>query len=92
MRILSFHNQNEVYKRIVNIILELRKNDTNSAADAISDAFDIAYIVGGDAMLEALSPSRVRIKTAAEQFADALSRTVEKFDELADGIEVRADD
>ena len=91
MRVLSFHNQNEVYKRIINIILELRKNDTNSATDAISDAFDIAYIVG-DAMLEALSPSRVRIKTAAEQFADALSRMVEKFDELTDGIEVRADD
>lgn len=87
MRVLSFHKQNEVYKRIVNIILELRKNDTNSAADAISDAFDIAYIVGGDAMLEALAPSRVTIKNAAEQFADALSRMVEKWDELYNGVE-----
>ena len=87
MRILSFHNQNEVYKRIINIILELRKNDTNSAADAISDAFDIAYIVGGEEMLKALAPSRVTIKNAAEQFADALSRMVEKWDELYNGVE-----
>lgn len=87
MRVLSFHKQNEVYKRIVNIILELRKNDTNSAADAISDAFDIAYIVGGEEMLEALAPSRVAIKNAAEQFADALSRAVDKWDELYNGVE-----
>lgn len=87
MRVLSFHKQNEVYKRIVNIILELRKNDTNSAADAISDAFDIAYIVGGEEMLEALAPSRVTIKNAAEQFADALSRAVDKWDELYNGVE-----
>lgn len=87
MRILTFHKQNEVYKRIVNIILELRKNDTNSAADAISDAFDIAYIVGGEEMLKALSPSRVTIKNAVEQFADALSRMVEKWDELYNGVE-----
>lgn len=86
MRILTMQKQNEAYKKLINIILELRKSDTVSAADAISDAFDIAYIVGGDAMLEAMTPSRVTIKTAAEQFADALSRMVEKWDELYNGV------
>ena len=87
MRILTIHKQNEAYKKLINIILELRKRDTDSATDAISDAFDIAYIVGGEEMLEAMAPSRITIKTAAEQFADALSRMVEKWDELYNGVE-----
>lgn len=86
MKILSMQRQNDVYKRLINIILELRKMDGPSATDAISDAFDIAYIVGGEEMLEAMAPSKVKVHNAAEQMAGMLSRMIDKYDEVYDGI------
>lgn len=91
MKILTMKKQNDAYKKLINIILELRKSDTVEATDAISDAFDLAYIVGGDAMLEAMAPSKVKVHNAAEQIADMLSRSVERFDEITDRIGVSAE-
>ena len=54
IRILNHKEQNEVYKRLVNMIVELMRRDEVSAKDAVIDAFEIAYIVGGKEMLEAM--------------------------------------
>lgn len=54
IRILRHKEQNEVYKRLVNLIVELMRRDEVSAKDAVIDAFEIAYIVGGKEMLEAM--------------------------------------
>lgn len=54
IRILKHKEQNEVYKRLVNMIVELMRRDEVSAKDAVIDAFEIAYIVGGKEMLEAM--------------------------------------
>lgn len=60
MRILTRGDQGDVYKKLVEIIKVLAKVQsverilTVEAQDAISDALDIAGIVGGTEMLEAL--------------------------------------
>lgn len=55
VRILRWKEQNEVFKRLVNLTVELMKyKDNKSAVDAMIDVAQIATIIGGKDMLEAL--------------------------------------
>lgn len=90
IRILSLKKQNEAMQRLIQIILELRRNlPADSAKDAIDDAFEVALIVGGPEMLEHMAGTRVpkRHRSIMDEIGGGLSRCIELFDEVVDGFE-----
>lgn len=55
MKILSRKQQNEIYKRLVNITVELmRHKDEIEAQDTLDSVYEIGYLVGGMEMLKAM--------------------------------------
>lgn len=94
IKILSLRKQNDIYKKLINVILELRKNlPDDSAQDALGDAFDIAFIVGGPEMLEALGGQKVKTMFGQlrhgikEEIGDGLSRGIEFIDDVLGAFE-----
>lgn len=54
-KILRYKEQNEVFKRLVNITVELMKHaEEIGAKDALIDVAEIAQLVGGKEMFEAM--------------------------------------
>ena len=55
MMLLTRKKQNEVYKRLVNITVELmRHKDEIEAQDTLDSVYEIGYLVGGMEMLKAM--------------------------------------
>lgn len=83
-KIISRTKQNDVYQRITRIIAELQKAyDQEASAEvryAIEDAFDIAYIIGGMEMLEAMGQDRSKMY-GRFRIGDKLSAMVELIDD-----------
>lgn len=52
MRILYRDNQHDLYKLLHNVLIQLAKDPSDEATDAICDTFKIAKIVGVDKELE----------------------------------------
>lgn len=93
IRILSFKKQNEIYKKLIRIILELRKVPTDEARGALEGAFDIAALVGGVEMLEAMGGKKINTHFGivrhgiAGEIGDKLSRGVEFVDDVLTAFE-----
>ena len=88
-KMISRKNQNEVYKNLIEIIKVLVKVEGDEATDAIIGAFDIAAIVGGKEMLEAMGgyDSRRKVsKSCREEIASFLSRMIDATDNVSDVI------
>lgn len=88
IRILSMKKQNEIYKKLISIILELRKIPTPEARDALGNAFDIAVMVGGVEMLEAMGGNKVKTHFGqyrhgiVSEVGDSLSKGIELIDDV----------
>ena len=86
MKIMTLQKQNDVYKRLIHIITELMKLETDEARYAIGDAFDIALIVGGREMLDAIGgikPSKT-VGSTKEELSNGLSKCIDFIDEITD--------
>lgn len=58
MRLLSWKKQNEIYKRLVAITVELMRQDETGLKDAVVDVYNIANIVGGKQMVEQMEGAK----------------------------------
>ena len=82
MKLLTNRDQQRAYTRIVDVITTLAAEDTRRNSDAIGDMWQIAEIVGGRPMVDALEGRNYHTRSVFDKIGHSLSDGVSALDKV----------
>ena len=83
VKVMTRKKQNEAFKKLVNIIIELGRRSDDDAVYAIGDAFEIVEIIGGRGMFEALGCQRpLRVNSIRQELSNGFAGLIDCIDDI----------
>lgn len=84
MRIMTNDMQQECFKRIVDVVKALASEDSQENNYAINDMWQIARLVGGRHMVDALEGNNYYARPMRERMGNAISDSIDALDSILD--------
>lgn len=82
MRIMTRRTQQEAFKRIVEVVKTLAAEDTQEHNEAIGDMWQIAGMVGGRVMVDALEGNNYHTRPFRERLGNSIADSIDALDSI----------